>query len=343
MKGSLLKAAVTHNSEICITFLLKNNESFFLDLNTSLKLLCRRTCCFEYNIATMALATILVLPYYHLCLVCLFRSSDTGEGHFYFTGRHAYRLFIEMKQMMSSHSKISSNCSSPLVASPLPSRGSRTSPNGFVRAKGEGGGSGSESDWTGTGDDWTGASSDSAFINYIRSRHQFGSTEHARFGPSNSDTPSPPPPHRSTSTDGIYTNLDPRTLNHDNQYCSIDRLQVHPVAGKAPSALRNPSPNRTPLNSMAELGESLNEEDEYCKMVPNAVIRSGLGPARPAQQVEETPPPVPFPTHRHGRSSFDSPRHTPSHLPPLPPLPGSGVNSPMHRQPLPQAAHSEML
>ncbi len=265
----------------------------------------------------------------HFPAFLLFRSSETGEGHFYFTGRHAFRLFVGMKNMMSSHSKITSNCSSPQVASPLLSRADRTSPNGYMKSKGEGG-SGSESDWTGTGDDWTGASSDSAFINYIRSQHQFGSTEHARFDPS-SAMPSPPPPHHSASNDGIYTNLDPHTLNQDNQYCSIDRL--HPIAGRP---IKNPSPNRTPLDAMSELGESLNEDDEYCKMVPNAVIRTGLGLARPPQLLDETPPPVPYPTHRQGGKPIPQtlPLDPSLHHTPLPPLPG--LNNPAHRQPVPR-------
>lgn len=208
--------------------------------------------------------TIEVFPLNHSPPSCPCRSSDTGEGHFYFTGQHAYRLFKGMKHMMSTHSQISS---------PLPVRADQQS-NGILRGRSDReGGSGSESDWTGTGDDWTGASSDSAFINYIRSHHHHGSAD--RF---TSPGMSPSPPPRSSSQgDGIYTNLNPNTLNQDSQYCSIDRL--HPVASK--SQTTSPSPNRgapptsTLLNSVSELVESA-EDDEYCKMVPNAGIRAAL-------------------------------------------------------------------
>ena len=177
---------------------------------------------------------------------------------------------------MSSHSQ---------VTSPLPNR--QDPPiNGLVRTRGveRDGGSGSESDWT--GDDWTGASSDSAFINYIRSQHQLHHCS-PRVSPS-------PVPTISGTGDGIYMGLSPHTLNHDNQYCSVDRL--HPVAAHSPTPNRPSGP--TPLDSVAELGESLTEEDEYCKMVPNASIRAELMKQPPLSPLAGRRPLPPTPTHR---------------------------------------------
>lgn len=219
------------------------------------------------------------------------RSSGTGEGHFYFTGNHAYRLFKRMKHMMLTHSQ---------MASPLPARQDHQS-NGQGRGRGEG--SGSESDWTGTGDDWTGTSSDSVFLNYIRSQHQFNPTRSPGI------SPSPPPPRSNSSSsshqEGIYTNLNPSTLNQDNQYCSIDRL--HPVAVKSPTL--SPTPNRvTPPQPLHSL-EALAEDDEYCKMVPNSGIRAAV-----LMQQKTSPTPNRYPSPAHAsRPSLPSP--TPVHIP----------------------------
>lgn len=157
--------------------------------------------------------------------------------------------------MMSTHSH---------TASPGPSPRPDHQTNGSSRVRVEGG-SGSDSDWTGTGDDWTGTgtSSDSAFFSYIRGRHQM---EHSsRFTSPGHASPSPPPPRSSSQGEGIYTVLDPLTLNTDSNYCSIDRLQPRAV-----DTLR-PSPSKS-LGPVAELEES----DEYCKMVPNTGIRAAL-------------------------------------------------------------------
>ena len=202
------------------------------------------------------------------------RSSDTGEGHFYFTGQHAYQLFRSMKHMMSTHAQLS-----PGQSGALRGRGGERE-----------GGSESESDWTGTGDDWTGTSSDSAFINLIRSNH-----EHLRFTSAGA-SPSPTPPYRSGSTQSeeIYTRINPQTLNQDNQYCLIN--QLHPIAVNPPTS---PSPRRSPLttttistpkHTVLQLTDSL--DDEYCKMVPRASIREGL-------LVKEgtSPPPIPAQTN----------------------------------------------
>lgn len=199
--------------------------------------------------------------------------------------------------MMSTHSQITS---------PLPSRHDQVS-NGIPR--GRDGGSGSESDWTGgTGEDWTGASSasESAFINNLMRSHRHAGSDSLSSGVSPS-----PPPRSSSQGDGIYTSLNVFTLNQDNQYASVDRL--HSIAGKSTSRTVSPGApptTTTPLNSVSELGESLTEEDDYCKMVPNS-IRGDLMKA---------PPMSPIPSHRQ-----------------LPPLPGRHhtlISSPLpaHRQ-----------
>ena len=229
------------------------------------------------------------------------RSSDTGEGHFYFTGQHAYRLFKNMKHMMSTHSQVSS---------PLPSRPDQQQVNGISRMRGEGG-SGSESDWTGTGDDWTGASSDSAFFNSMRARYH-GDRFASPGGSASSSSPPPLPRERTGSLsagDSIYTNLNPNTMNKDNQYCSIDRLQqqLAGVVHKSPSPNRGALPTSTrSLSSVSELGEST-EEDEYCKMVSHAGIRAGLAQQDPSlmspMAAHRSVPMSPIVTHK----SFQSP------------------------------------
>lgn len=198
--------------------------------------------------------------------------------------------------MMSTHAQITS---------PLPSRHDQQ-PNGVSRARSEReAGSGSESsDWTGTGEDWTGTSSDSAFINYIRSQRHGGSGSLSSSGVSPS-----PPPRSSSQGDIIYTHLNPLTINQDNQYASVDRL--HSIAGKSWTL----TPSISPLNSVSELGESLTltEDDDYCKMVPNTDIRAGL--------------------LQHSAMS--------SHHLPLPPLPGeNNVRHPTLSSPLP--AHRQV-
>ena len=186
------------------------------------------------------------------------RSSGTGEGHFYFTGHHSYRLFRSMKHMMSTHSQVGLT----------PTR-SDPELHGVQRVKAEKeGGSGSETDWTGTGDDWTGTSNDSVFINYIRSKH----TELSRFA-SPGASPSPPPPPPRVQSEEVYTNLNPLTLNQDNTYCSINTTLV----------ARNKSPSpRPPATTMPDkFADSLTDDDGYCKMMISNVNRAGLKEVHP--------------------------------------------------------------
>ncbi len=177
---------------------------------------------------------------------------------------------------MSTHS-------SPTPLSPS-SRRSETSTLVQVNGEREGGSAGgSESDWTGgTGDDWTGTgtSSDSAFINYIRSQHQHGD----RFGLlGGGATPSPPlPPLRRTSNrsaEETYANINPMTLNQDNQYCTINQLTQnnsrHTPNTATPTHVQTPPPKNL-VDSYST------DDDEYCKMVPNVASRAGLrGPNAP--------------------------------------------------------------
>lgn len=249
--------------------------------------------------------------------------------------------------MMSSHSQ--------QISSPLSGRAEQL-PMARARGVERDGGSGSESDWTGTGDDWTGASSDSAFINFIRSQHQLHHSSHS------SPRMSPVP---STSGEGIYTGLSPNTMNQDNQYCSVDRL--HPVAPHSPTPNRG---NTTPLDSVAELGESLTEEDEYCKMVPNASIRadlmkkaepplSPLAVRRPLPQVplhSNSSDPAMLPPHRQlatmrtspsepalMRPDLSSPSRTPYRHPVLAQGRSHSVESSPYRHPVPVQARNNSL
>lgn len=263
--------------------------------------------------------------YNHL-LINPCRSSDTGEGHFYFTGQHAYRLFRAMKHMMSTHSQVSP--SNPGGSAPPAPLMSELDPGyGLVRMKGNGsvGGetkdSGSESDWTGgTGDDWTGASSDSAFINYIRSQHQ-----NSRFN-SSPGAPSPPLQRRSNTSspqqsEEVYMNLNPNTLNQDNQYCSIN--QIRPK-GHSPTPTNKPGLS-SPLQSVLELSESL-DEDDYCKMVSNAGIRAGLK----QQQQQATLSPVLL--HRQIQSTLHQQQQQQQQQSPLHRQQPVAVSSPLHHQ-----------
>ena len=237
------------------------------------------------------------------------RSSGTGEGHFYFTGQHSYRLFRAMKHMMASHNTVSPSSSSS-------SSSTRSPQTGFSRGPGSEGGaeasSGGESDWTGTGDDWTGASSDSAFINFIRSQHQ-----NADKFRSPGISPSPPPtqlgrPPIPRADEVMYMPINQQMLNEDNQYCTIQDL-------KKPTS---PSPSKhAALQPVIELTDSTDDDGEgYCKMVPNS-IRTEL-----KQKAVENPshlrqtysyPTIPPPSNLH-HAHYSSPSHLIHQVPPPP-------------------------
>ena len=250
-----------------------------------------------------------------------FRSSETGEGHFYFTGLHASRLFDSMKQMMSTHSMVTSPTTSPTAVkrdtSSLDS--SSTSSGGRLRVQhdtsGRRSGMDSEEDWTGTGDDWTGtgASSDSGFINFIRNRPENGYLLGLHGHPAHSLCASPPPPVPPKgqltlppqASECHYMNLTSSTMDQDNQYVTINRqelIAMHNAEFKKGGPIcdyQRPRPvgsTETTTMTMSaqqashstdELVNSFTDEDGYCRMVPQRAIgRNGSLP-------NVRPPPIP--------------------------------------------------
>ena len=165
------------------------------------------------------------------------------------------------------------------------------SPARFVKSGSEGGGmeasSGGESDWTGTGEDWTGTSSDSAFINYIRSKHL---TSDGMDLPGNS--PSPPSrfarvgsaPHLDEM---LYTQLNQSTINEDNHYSTVNVLS-HGCNDKPPLLPPLNKPKVKTLVPLMEITDSSMGDDDggYCKMVSNTSIRTEL-----KQRAEQLPSP----------------------------------------------------
>ena len=163
----------------------------------------------------------------------------------------------------------------------------------------------SEEDWTGTGDDWTGtgASSDSGFINFIRSRHENGYLlGNPAFAQSPCTSPPPPLPPKlpplppPPSGECHYMNLTSSTMDQDNQYVMINRQELLArqqglefQRGGAISEYQRPRPAMTEpaLDSTEALANSFTDEDGYCKMVPQrAITRNGSMP-------NAYPPPVP--------------------------------------------------
>lgn len=255
---------------------------------------------------------------------CFIRSSETGEGHFYFTGLHALRLFGAMKMMMSAHSAVASPIQSPIAVKRESSVESSASANLLQVQPLEYGRCGmeSEEDWTGTGDDWTGtgASSDSGFINFIRTRQQENGYLHGHpvFARSPCATPPPPVPPKGPllppppSGECHYMNLTSSTMDQDNQYVMINRQELLArqesefKMGGAIAEYQRPRPATTEpvVDSKEELSNSFTDEDGYCRMVPQrAVTRNGSMP-------NSRPPPIPphksTPSHfAHSASAID--------------------------------------
>lgn len=211
--------------------------------------------------------------------------------------------------MMASHSKISPTLSPQFT---------------YVKRGSEGGGaeasSGGESDCTGTGDDWTGASSDSTFINFIRSQHQ-----NAEKFLSPGVSPSPPPQLPRTgpprSDELLYMQINQLTLNQDNQYSSIQALQNQALQNGSKTS---PSPSpiiKNTLKPVVEVSDSVADDDDgYCKMVPNSIrteLRQRAEHFSPQLPYSSVPPPPNV--HQHPMS-YPSPSHLlhqqapPSHL-----------------------------
>ena len=142
-----------------------------------------------------------------------------------------------------------------------------------VKSGSEGGGaeasSGGESDWTGTGDDWTGTSSDSTFINFIRSQHQSNDMFHS---PGMSPCHQLPRTAPSLDEEMVYMEINQQTINQDNQYCSLrEATNSSNRTAFSPSSLK-----LSVLQPVVELTESTMDDDGYCKMVPNASVRTEL-------------------------------------------------------------------
>ena len=168
----------------------------------------------------------------------------------------------------------------------------------------------SEEDWTGTGDDWTGtgASSDSGFINFIKTRQENGYLQglqgQSGFGKyTRSPCASPPPlppkgPLMPPQPDGEshYMNLTSSTMDQDNQYVTINRqelMAMHEAQSKRGGAItdyQTPRPATTSpsvSDGNGDLVNSFTDEDGYCRMVPQrAIARNGSMP-------NARPPPVP--------------------------------------------------
>ncbi len=223
-----------------------------------------------------------------LCLSFVHRSSETGEGHFFFTGLHASRLFSVMRYLMthrSSSAPTSAN-SSPLLSptdqrrrsdhqSPL-MHSVQTNPMYHrVERTAE-----SEEDWTGgTGDSsWTGTSDSGFFVGSNVTQSQDGRNHFIL--PSG---PPPPLPTRSTPlvTTSHYTDINLQTMDPDSQYVRITKDgHVYDVPNCDKSAtLKNTQstyqvPRRHLPTSNSQNGISrLSTTDDYCQMNSVSISR----------------------------------------------------------------------
>ena len=230
-----------------------------------------------------------------------------------------------MKQMMSTHSIVTSPTTSPTAlkrdttSSSLDS--SSISSGGRLRVhhdtSGRRSGMDSEEDWTGTGDDWTGtgASSDSGFINFIRNRPENGYLLGLHGHPAHSLCASPPPPvppkgpltPPPLASECHYMNLTSSTMDQDNQYVTINRQELiamhnaefakggpicdyqrpRPTESTTAVTTTTTLPAEHTSHSTDELVNSFTDEDGYCRMVPQRAIgRNGSLPS-------VRPPPIP--------------------------------------------------
>ena len=213
-----------------------------------------------------------------------------------------------MKRMMSS-SSVTSPLQSPTAVKRETSVESNASSGNRLRVPPDTGRSGveSEEDWTGTGDDWTGtgASSDSGFINFIRTRQENGYLFGHQGHPMNSRSPcaSPPPPVPpkgplpSIPQDGEchYMNLTSSTMDQDNQYVTINSKELlaqHAAEFRQGGRFADYQQPRmvTAGGHMTsctsdDLTNSFTDEEGYCRMVPQlqrSIVRnSSLPNTRP--------------------------------------------------------------
>lgn len=217
-----------------------------------------------------------------------------------------------MKLMMSTHSMVTSPVQSPTAVKRETSVESSASSSRLRALPPDMGRSGmeSEEDWTGTGDDWTGtgASSDSGFINFIKTRQEngylLGLQGQSRFTRT-SPCASPPPPlppkgpmmPPPEASECHYMNLTSSTMDQDNQYVTINRqelIAMHNAEFKKGGPIaeyQQPRPATTSppaADSADDLVNSFTDEDGYCRMVPQqrVIARNGSMP-------NTRPPPVP--------------------------------------------------
>ena len=238
----------------------------------------------------------------HNIITCLFhthRSSQTGEGHYFFTGQHASRLFTTMRRMMTNKSA----SSSPSLPTPSPSQNPRRSSEPqsspllhsmqvnpmYPRIERIGVEPQSEDDWT--GDSWTGTS-DSGF--FPRS-----SEAHNHFLLPAGPAPPLPPDREPRQDTSHYMHLNVTALDKDNDYVQI-RKQEH-VYDQVPTENGSSTPTisrphyqvpRPHVNTTTSQNGSsrLSITDDYCQMNSVAIAREIK---RNGSLPMARPPPVP--------------------------------------------------
>lgn len=214
---------------------------------------------------------------------------------------------------MSSQSALTSPVQSPTAVKRETSVESNGSSGNRLRVPQDTGRSGmeSEEDWTGTGDDWTGtgASSDSGFINFIRTRQENGYLPHGLQGhPINSrphcaSPPPPVPPKGPLSpipqdSECHYMNLTSSTMDQDNQYVTINSKELlakHAAefrqggrfADYQQPRLVTTGDGHMTTSTSDDLMNSFTDEEGYCRMVPQRSI------ARNSSLPNTRPPAVP--------------------------------------------------
>ncbi len=269
------------------------------------------------NIPVVSLIMILRYVFLHLfhspCVYCS-RSSQTGEGHFFFTGLHTSRLFSIMRHLMTHRSTTpTSSTSSPSLAasarsSPFLSPGTprrRSDPallthsvtNNPMYLRVEHNNAESEDDWTGgTGDSWTGTSDSGFFIGSNVSQPQEGRNHFI--------LPSGPPPPLPTRGPpmGHYADINITTMDPNSQYVQITRQgHVYDVPNCDTMDPQNtyqvPRRHISPSKSQSGISR-LSITDDYCQMssvtLTREIKRNGSLPV-------SRPPPVP--PHQKGVSS----------------------------------------
>ena len=246
-----------------------------------------------------------------MCSLSMHRMADTGEGHFFFTGQHALRLFEVMKVMMTSRAQqASSSTTTPSAATPTsPARSSSqdfssTQSSGTKQpllppyrgraqfASGHESEEETEEEWTGTG-----ASSDSGISGsgLRRSLHRHLTPVSPIAVPLPAPLPVSPPvppplpprgpvdlPTQANQPEVLgmagrgYMKLNVKNMNTESEYMILPRREhsYEAIADNGSQRERNiPSP------------------DSYCYMHPRGIPLQ-LGPAPPVPS--HAPPPVPI-------------------------------------------------